>query len=106
MATGAIDLDGDGQPNFITRGTTDLFVARYTPTGALSWAHNAGGDWSLAFIDLHDVLGRHVDSLHQGFLPAGEHRFIIDGNALPAGVYAVRLRGEALTAIRLIVRVP
>ncbi len=45
-AKGAIDLDGDEVANFITQGTTDLFVASYAPTGALNWAHRAGGTLS------------------------------------------------------------
>ncbi len=43
----------------------------------------------------YDVLGRAVATLHEGPLSAGQaHRISLDGRALPAGVYVVRLVSE------------
>ena len=43
---------------------------------------------------VYDVLGRRVALLHEGMLGAGRHAFGLDGGALPAGVYVVRVGVE------------
>ena len=46
-------------------------------------------------IELYDVLGQQVDVLFSGALSAGSPRsFVIDGSALPAGLYLYRATGE------------
>ena len=48
---------------------------------------------------LHDALGRELASLYDGPAAAGaELRLDVDGAALPAGVYVVRVAGETFTA--------
>ena len=44
--------------------------------------------------EAYDALGRRVASLHDGPLGAGTHRLTLDGSALPAGVYVVRVSTE------------
>jgi hypothetical protein len=51
-------------------------------------------------VDVFDVLGRRVVSLHGGSLPAGSHGFTLDVQALPSGVYFVRARGAGSQATR------
>jgi uncharacterized delta-60 repeat protein len=52
-------------------------------------------------VELFDALGRRVASLYEGRLVAGETRsFTIRGGALAAGVYALRVRGEAFSDVR------
>jgi hypothetical protein len=46
-------------------------------------------------VDLFDVLGRRVATVHEGPLPVGTHRVVIEARGLPAGVYVVRADGEA-----------
>ncbi|MEP0548967.1 MAG: T9SS type A sorting domain-containing protein [Rhodothermales bacterium] len=41
-------------------------------------------------VTVYDVLGRRVALLHDGPLPAGEHRIALDGSDLPSGIYLVR----------------
>jgi FG-GAP-like repeat len=49
-------------------------------------------------LDVHDVMGRRVQKLHEGKLPAVvEHSFAIPALGLPSGIYFVRLAGETFT---------
>jgi hypothetical protein len=53
-------------------------------------------------VALYDVLGRRVALVHEGALEAGEHTLVLDGAALPAGVYVVRVEtGASVVARRL-----
>lgn len=49
-------------------------------------------------VGVYDVLGREVAVLHDGPIVAGEHRLTLDGAALPAGIYIVRVTGDGLAA--------
>ena len=55
-------------------------------------------------IDVTDVLGRRVATLHEGVLPAGRHLFTLDGTRLPAGLYLVRVAGPDGVTTRRVVR--
>ncbi len=59
-----------------------------------------------ARLAVYDVLGREVAVLYDGLLPAGDHRFHLDGAALPAGVYLLRAEaaGATVTARVAVVR--
>jgi hypothetical protein len=46
-------------------------------------------------VEVFDVLGRRVATVHDGPLVVGQHRVVIDAGGLPAGVYVVRAEGEA-----------
>lgn len=49
-------------------------------------------------IDVYDVTGRLVQSLHNGMLQADEaHAFSVDGAGLTGGLYLVRIQGEHVT---------
>ena len=53
---------------------------------------------------LYDLTGRRVDMLFEGFLQAGTpHRFTIQGNDLPSGVYVYRVVGEGFSDSRAVV---
>ncbi len=55
-------------------------------------------------IDVFDVLGRHVDQLHEGTLAAQvQHTFRIDGQNLSSGTYLYRVMGENFAETRSIV---
>ena len=47
-----------------------------------------------ATVEVFDVLGRRVATVHDGPLGVGEHRVVIEAGGLPAGVYVVRAEGE------------
>jgi hypothetical protein len=52
-------------------------------------------------ITLHDLLGRTVETIHQGHLAAGgPHEFTIDGSRLPSGTYLYRVVGETFSQTR------
>ena len=56
-------------------------------------------------VDVLDLLGRRVATLHDGPLArATEHRFTLQGATLPAGLYVVRASGAGWAAARRIVR--
>ena len=46
-------------------------------------------------VEVFDVLGRRVATVHDGPLEVGSHRVVIEATGLPAGVYVVRAEGEA-----------
>ncbi len=51
-------------------------------------------------VEVFDVLGRRVTVLHAGPLTAGMNEFIVDERSLPAGIYLVRVAGDAFAASR------
>ncbi|MDX1421172.1 MAG: FG-GAP-like repeat-containing protein [Rubricoccaceae bacterium] len=51
---------------------------------------------------VYDALGRQVTVLHEGALEPGTHVLRLDATDLPAGVYVLRVEGEARTATRRI----
>ncbi|MDX1419081.1 MAG: T9SS type A sorting domain-containing protein [Rubricoccaceae bacterium] len=51
-------------------------------------------------VAVFDLLGRRVALLHDGAIEAGTHALVLDGRALPSGVYVVRAAGETVTATR------
>src|SRR5690606_33828982 len=67
-----------------TRLTLDLAVAQHVTVAAF------------------DALGRRVAVLLDGAAEAGTHALVLDGSALPAGVYVIRVTGESFTATRRI----
>ena len=42
-------------------------------------------------LSVFDVAGRHVQTLHDGVLNAGEHRIVFDADNLPSGIYFARM---------------
>ncbi len=57
-------------------------------------------------VEVFDVLGRHVESIYNGTLPAGRHAMQLDAAHLPAGIYLVRVAalGEVHTQAVTLVR--
>ena len=48
-------------------------------------------------VELFDVLGRRVVTVHDGPLSVGDHRVVIESRGLPAGVFIVRAEGETFS---------
>jgi len=59
---------------------------------------------SVVRLTVHDLLGREVAVIASAALPAGDHRFTLDADELPAGAYVVRLVADAHVAARRFVR--
>ena len=54
-------------------------------------------------VEISNALGRHVATLHDGMLEAGEHRFTFDASALPWGIYFARVKaGEFVQTQKLL----
>ncbi len=60
---------------------------------------------SVATLRVYDVLGRQVDELVDGLLPAGYHEVAFDGSRVASGLYVYRLETEDYVAIRQMMRV-
>ncbi len=61
----------------------------------------AGGQ---ATIDLIDYLGRSVQTIFSGNLPAGESKYFFQANGLPSGVYFVKLQsGYGIIAQKVLI---
>lgn len=43
---------------------------------------------------VYDLAGRHVQTLHDGYIPSGSHRFSWNAASLASGTYVVRLQAE------------
>lgn len=67
-------------------GRTDLTLALDTPQAVR--------------VEVFDVLGRRMATLHDGPMAAGAHRLTLDAARLPGGLYVVRAAGEAMRATR------
>jgi hypothetical protein len=52
---------------------------------------------SFMTLKLYDLNGRLVQTVVEGWMPAGQHRTAIDGSRLAAGVYFVRLAAGGRT---------
>lgn len=50
-------------------------------------------------LSVHDLAGRRVATLHEGALPAGEHRFVWNAEASASGLYFVRLEGPGVARV-------
>jgi hypothetical protein len=54
-------------------------------------------------LETTDLLGRHIATLHNGMLEAGEHKFTFDASALPSGIYFTRVQaGEFVKTQKLL----
>jgi hypothetical protein len=72
---------------------TDLALESLYPSpfGARATLDVATPETAALDIALFDVLGRRVHTVESGTFSAGVHRFTIDGSALPAGLYILRI---------------
>ena len=57
-----------------------------------------GADAAAARVDLYDVRGRRVETLHAGPLSAGAHRFVWQPRGLASGVYLYRVAAAGMVA--------
>lgn len=73
----------------------------FTGTASLTYTLDRAGP---ARLELFDALGRRVSVLEDAARPAGTYRARLNGDALPPGLYLVRLTAGAQTAARRLVR--
>lgn len=57
-------------------------------------------------LDLYDLTGRKVQTLHAGNLPVGEHSYTLNGTELPPGAYFLRLTAGDIWETRPLIRIP
>ncbi|MEM6785320.1 MAG: T9SS type A sorting domain-containing protein [Bacteroidota bacterium] len=84
-----VNAEDDATPTAFTLGVPYPNPARdaVTLTLALAQAQHVR-------VEVFDLLGRRVQTLHDGPLPATSHRFTLDGARLPSGTYVVRVAGS------------
>jgi len=85
--------------------TLDAYPNPFNPHVTFAFALSAPGQGSL---DIHDLLGRHVRTLHGDAFPAGPQTYRWDGRdtagrSLASGVYLVRLSCDGMEVTRRIV---
>jgi hypothetical protein len=78
------------------------FPNPFNPETVISFSLDKPGDVTLS---VFDILGRTVTTLHQGYLPTGQHQFRwngIDGNGqvVASGVYFYRLSSDQISLTR------
>ena len=59
-----------------------------------------------AVLDLFDLTGRKIQTLHSGNLSGGMHSFTVSGTDLAPGVYFLRLNGGGVSETRSVIRIP
>ncbi len=75
------------------------FPNPFNPVTRIELELAAGGP---SCIRLHDLLGRRVMHVHQGYLRAGRHEFLLDGSELSSGLYFVAARvGDTQQVLRV-----
>ena len=84
-----VDLHIHGNP--FSSGTTVSFTL--TEQGTVS-------------LILYDLTGHAVQNICSGTIPSGVHEYFIDGAALSAGMYFVRLQAEGAVSTESLVRIP
>ncbi|MEP0548117.1 MAG: FlgD immunoglobulin-like domain containing protein [Rhodothermales bacterium] len=85
--------DAEGTPSASVAAITASFPNPFATATTIQYETDRAGDVTL---EVHDVLGRRVATLAQGFRPPGPHEATWDGRAedgrvLASGVYLVRL---------------
>lgn len=97
-----VDVDG-------TASLTDVVTVDVALDGAFTWTQVApnpvSGAGTLSMqvqetqevtVELYDVLGRRVRTLHDGPMPSGgRHRMTLDAGTLAGGTYLLRVNGES-----------
>jgi hypothetical protein len=72
----------------------------FNPTTTITFRLATASDVRLT---VFDILGREVETLVEGFRPAGEYRVPFNGNGLASGAYLYRLRAGAVTQTRTMI---
>jgi hypothetical protein len=75
----------------------------FNPATIIAFTVASSAEQVRTTLDVFDLLGRHVESLVAGVLPAGEHRVRWDAGGRPGGVYYCRLQsGERSETRRML----
>jgi hypothetical protein len=82
-----IDAEPDIMPrhNLLSQNYPNPFNARTTIYYSLP-------EQSLVTIDIFDILGRKIETLAEGMIPAGEHQVVWDASAQSSGIYFYRIK--------------
>lgn len=93
-------LEGVANEENVIPGTRELSAARPNP-----FANRTQFDLALdvaqqVSVNVYNVLGQRVATLHEGALSASTHTFSFEASTLPAGVYLVRAVGENFAQTR------
>jgi photosystem II stability/assembly factor-like uncharacterized protein len=87
----------------MTTATSDVLRMSPNPFGERAELRFDVGRSGPVTVSVHDLLGRKVMVLHDGYLPAGTHRVAWDGSGFPAGAYVTKLRvGTSVEAQRCV----
>jgi hypothetical protein len=78
-------------------GLSEPYPNPFNATAVVSYQLSVVSKVSLK---LYDINGRVVQTLVDGWQGAGEHRALVDGGALPAGIYIIRLQAGETTFTR------
>jgi hypothetical protein len=110
-----LDADGDGEVDFTfplgrtTVGTDpgpevpedhaldQNYPNPFNPTTTIAVRLDRAGE---ARLDVFDLTGRRIRTLHSGLLPPGSHEFRFEAGSLPSGIYLYRLQAASGTATR------
>ena len=112
LASGNILVSSINEGLFVLSANVDGFeVPEQTAVSSVfPNPFNASTTFSIALVDpevatisVYDVLGRHVETLHDGDLAGGRvHRFSLDAGRLPSGTYVIRVEAQSFESTRTV----
>jgi len=84
----ALSINSDAQPAPIEFAIEETYPNPFNTTAIVRFSIPAPG---LTVLELCNLQGEVVRTLHEGTLTAGTHAISVDGGSLPSGVYLIRL---------------
>ncbi|NLP10537.1 T9SS type A sorting domain-containing protein, partial [bacterium] len=69
----------------------------FNPTTTIRFATPENG---VVKIQVYDLLGKVVATLHDGKLAAGHHQFIFSGVSMPSGIYFYRVESKNFNSVK------
>ena len=120
----AVDVFISGDYTYVA-DSSSLMILRFTPTG-IGDSDNLPGDFTLSqnypnpfnaqttiqyslpkaggvSIDIFDILGRKIETLAEGIMPAGNHQAIWNASAQSSGIYFYRIKaGESVETKKMV----
>jgi hypothetical protein len=94
-----LELNVNTAPNIIPKGA--FLAANYpNPFNSSTIIRFGLADRGQVSIDIYDLLGRNVETLVNGIMPAGEHEVTWSADRNPSGIYFYSIKASGITQTR------
>jgi len=97
LAVGVEEFDSDSNRDLVGAFGVECYPNPfYNHTTIHHTLPNAG----FVNLEIHNITGKKIKTLHSGFTPAGEHGFVWDAEGLKDGLYLMRLETDGISESR------